>query len=272
MVEMSTLPLHSAKKANYVTFWQLYENAAKAQYGDDIKIVHSEHHEKLVNEIEFELNVVDKESEPHEATRTIVDINMKEYSNHGKEAQDETIVKMEKTSSTTKGDRYMFSTTTGVDFGVGGNIGAKVMGLAVAGGSLGISGHYNKVKSTTEGTEMSSEQGYSFSYHQEEKITVPAGKCVKAKITTYRMKYEMEYTLKFSVRRDATIPLWYRTNCQRRCFGLCRSYGRVYIRDMISTLPDFNGEDEDDTASFTQTGKLSWIGEGCQVDKEEIPL
>ena len=38
----------------------------------------SKHHEKLVNEIEFELNVVDKESEPHEATRTIVDINMKE--------------------------------------------------------------------------------------------------------------------------------------------------------------------------------------------------
>lgn len=263
---------NGAKKDIYVTFWQLYERAAKEQYGHDIHIIKNSFYENKVNNIAFELSVVDKDKKPREKTRTIVDINMKEYTNRGKEAQDETIVKMHKTSSKTKGERYNFSTTKGVDFGGGANIGAQVVGLAVAGGSLGITGHYNKSKSKTEGTELSSEEGFSFSYNQEEKICVPPGTHVEATITTYSMKYEMDYTLKFNVKRSAFIPVLYQTNCQQMCFGMCRSNGVVYVRDIISTLPDYNGEDEDETASFTQKGTLSWIGEGCSVDKAEEPL
>ena len=78
------------------------------------------------------MSLVSKENQPREVTRTIVDINMKEFKNHSEEAQDETIVKVCKSSSTTKGERYKFSTTEGVDYSFGGNIGAQVMGLAVA--------------------------------------------------------------------------------------------------------------------------------------------
>lgn len=46
----------------------------------------------------------------------------------------------------------IFSTTKGVSFGIGGNIGAQVMNLAVAGGTLGISGSHNKSKFKTKGT------------------------------------------------------------------------------------------------------------------------
>jgi hypothetical protein len=216
--------------------------------------------------------VVSKDKKPQEKTRTLVDINMKEYANYGKQAQDESVVIIHKTSTTTKGERYSFSTTKGVDFGIGGNIGAQVVGMAVAGGSIGVSGNYNKSKSKTEGTEQLSEEGFSFSYNQEEKICIPPGTRVEAEISSYRMKYEMKYVLKFSAKRDSFIPLLYKTGCQQMCFGMCRNNGVVYLRDMLSTLPNYNPEDEDDTVSFTQDGTLSWVGEGCTVEKKELPL
>ena len=269
MAEMSR---RTGKKNDNVTFWQLYERAAKARYGEDIRIVKTDWYKKNVDNIidKFELCIIDQEKEPREVQRTIVDINMKEYENHGTHAQlqDESHVKMEKQTSTTKGERYSFSTTKGVNYGLGGNIGLKLVGLV----SLGADAKVEKSKSKTEETEKTSQEVYSFSYHQEEKIVVPAGKCVKAKITTYRMKYDSDYTLKFSINRDATIPLCYRTTCQYFLFNMCRSYGKVSVRDMISTLPGFNGEDEDDTASYTQPGTLTWVGEGCSVDKKEMPL
>ena len=260
-------PLDSAMPTNnHVTFWQLYERAARARYGEDITIIKTPLAERMVNNIEFQVTVVDKEREPREATRTIVGITTKEYSNRGKDTQDETVVKIYKTSPpTSKGERYSFFTTEGVNFGIGGNIAAQVMGLSITGGSLRITGQFSA-------TEQSNEHGYSVSYHQEEKISVPPGTRVTAKIVSYSIKYEMFYTLKFSVKRSATVPLVYMSNCQRLCFRACRSSGVVYASDMISTLPNYNGEDADGTASFVQTGTLFWIGEGCSVDKLEESL
>lgn len=199
---------------------------------------------------------------------------MKEYSNRGTEAQDESLVRMEKKSSMNKGERYNFSTTAGINYGGGGKFGAKVMALGMAGGSFGISGHLDKSKSETEETQQSNTEEFSFSYHQEEKIKVPAGKRAKAKITTYSMKYESQYTLKFSTSRDTTIPLWYKTKCQQMCLRICKrsSYGEVQVREMMSTLPNYNAEDENDTVSYMQTGILSWFGEGCTVEKVEESL
>lgn len=95
---------------------------------------------------------------------------------------------------------------------------------------------------------------------------------VDATITTYRMKYEMKITLKFSVDKNASIPVVYKTQCQLLYCGLCRSNGLVFIRDMFSTFPNYNPNDEDGCASFTTVGALSWVGEGCSVEKNEQPL
>ena len=192
---------------------------------------------------------------------------MKEYTNQG-EAQDETVVKIEKSSSVTKEERYTFTTTKGINYGIGGNIGAQVLGLSVAGGSAGISAQVNKTKTKTEETETKKEEGKSASYNQEEKNIIPPGKRVKAKITTYSMKYSINYTIKFSIKKDATIPVMYKNSFQQ-CIGMCSNNGRVYVRDMINTLQDYNDDDEDDTISYTQPGTLSWVGEGCKVDKVE---
>ena len=124
---------------------------------------------------------------------------MKEYTNHGQKEVDETLVKVHKATSRSQGNRYQFSTTKGVNWGFGGNIGAQVMGLAMAGGSANISANYSRNKSTTTGQEQSADNSFSFTYSQEEKMSVSPGTRVKARITTYSMKYEQEYTLKFSI-------------------------------------------------------------------------
>ena len=67
------------------------------------------------------------EPKPSEKTRTIIDVNMKEYVNHGKVVQDESIVQINKKPFKTEGDRYSFSTTKGINFGVGGHFEAQVM-------------------------------------------------------------------------------------------------------------------------------------------------
>ena len=145
-------------------------------------------------------------------------------------------------------------------------------GLATVGGSIGVSAKYNKSESMTTENELSNQVGVSFSYNQEEKMSVLPGKHVKAKITTYSMKYEINYTLKLSVKKHTSIPVSFKTRCQRFLPDVCRSTGFVLVSDMISSLPDYVQEDEDGMSSFTQGGTLSWVGEGCTVDKTEEDL
>ena len=245
-----------------VTFWQLYEHAARARYGEDITVVRNSYYERLVNSIEFQVSVVEKEREPREVTRTIVDITTKEFINRGKDVVDKTKIQLQKTTATPGGEKYRFTTPGGVNFGFGGNIGPQVMAMSISGGSLRITGQFSGT------SRLQNEHAYSLSYNREEKISVPPATRVTAKIVSYSNKYEMLYTLKFRVSRDAMVPLLYRTNC---CLFTCNNQGAVFVSDMISSLPNYTREDHG-TASFKQAGTLSWIGEGCSVDKLEEPI
>ena len=255
-------------KAEEVTFWDLFERAAKAQYGDNIKVIKTPWAKTQLDNLNFELSVVSADREPKETRRTIVDINMKEYINRGQKEVDETVVQVHKSTSKSQGNRYSFSTTKGINWGIGGNIGAKVIGLAMGEAGVGVSANYGKQKSTTTGSEESQDTSLSFTYSQEEKISVSPGTRVKAKITSYRVKYEQQYVLKFAIDSSLNIPLTYKTRCQQTCFG--RNSGFVNITQMLNILPNFCIEDG--KATFTQAGTLSWIGEGCSVDKLEEPL
>ena len=251
-----------------VTFWELFERAAKAQYGANIRVVKTSWTTSLLDNLNFELSVASVDREPVETRRTIIDINTKEYTNSGQKEVDETMVKVQKSTSRSHGNRFNFSTTKGVNWGIGGNIGAQVMGLAMGGGSVGVNANYGRQKSTTAGSEQLADSSFSFSYSQEEKISVPPGTRVKAKITTYTVKYEQQYVLKFSIDSSLNVPLTYKTRCQQSCFG--KSTGSINITQILNTLPEYcieNGK-----ATFTQTGTLSWIGEGCTVDKSEESL
>ena len=255
------LTTYAAGNNSFATFWQLYEHAARARYGEDITVVRNSYYEGLVNSIEFQVSVVEKEREPREVTRTIVDITTKEFTNRGKDVVDETMIKLHKTTATPRGEKYRFTTPGGVNFGFGGNLGPQVMAMSISGGSLRITGQFS-------GTRLQNEHAYSLSYYREEKISVPPATRVTAKIVSYSNKYEMLYTLKFRVSRNAVVPLQYKTRC---CFCTRSKQGVVFVSDMISSLPNYTREDHG-TASFVQTGTLSWIGEGCSVDKLEEPI
>ena len=88
------------------------------------------------------------------------------------------------------------------------------MYMAMAGGSASINAHYGRSKSKTEGSETSQSDAFEFCYEQEEKITVPPMCHVRAKITTYSMKYEQGYTLKFNLPSTVNLTVTYKTRCQ----------------------------------------------------------
>ena len=75
-------PHNNAAKTEFITFWELYKRTPKAQYGEDILIREIRYYKDKINGLTFEVSLVSKENQPREVTRTIVDINMKEFKNH----------------------------------------------------------------------------------------------------------------------------------------------------------------------------------------------
>ena len=82
---------------------------------------------------------------------------------------------------------------------------------------------------------------------------------VKAKITTYSMKYEQGYVVKFSLPSSLRISVAYKTQCQQMLCGFNNRY--ITAAELCASLP-----------SFLQPGTLSWIGEGSTIDKQVEPL
>ncbi len=107
-----------------ITFWQLYERAARASFGEDILVKNTLYFTRKAQDISFAVRIVSKESEPREVTRTVLDIIIKEYANGGKEGQDQTILKA---SNGFVHNRDNFFTTEGIDFGFGDNIAAQII-------------------------------------------------------------------------------------------------------------------------------------------------
>lgn len=264
-IEMS----EGSSTSELISWWDLLEQAAKAHYGNSIKLIKTTWTlNKLGNmERDFEISFVSSDEEPKETRRTILDINMKEYTNNSKEV-DQTVVKVVKTLSKSSGSRYQYAATKGVDWGISSNIGGKVMILAMAGGSTSFGGNYGRQKHSSSEEEMSQIKMLQFSYEQEERISVPPMTRVKAKITTYSMKYEQGFALKFSIPASYRIPVTYKTRCQQTFCGVTIRY--LSVTDLLQTLPGYCVEK--DTASFIEPGNLSWVGEGSSIDKVIEPL
>ena len=255
-----------------VTILELIEGAAKKKYGNNIKMLKAPWAIRHLDNLKFDISVNSAEREPREARRTIVDINMKEYTNHGETEVDETLVRISKKSSHSEGSRYNFSSTKGINWNIGGgigaNIGATVMGLATAGGSASLTANYGKQKSTTTEEETTKEASFEYCYEQEEKIKIPPMTQLKAKIITYSMNYEQGYTLKVSLPSTSRIRMWYKTKCQQICCG--KRCGYISAGELLQSLPSYS--EEDDKVSFLQSGTLSWNGEGSSINKVVEPL
>ena len=267
-----SIPVRDAPSPKKVTILELIVEAAKTKYGNNIKVLIAPWATCKWDSLKFEITVVSAEMEPKEARRTIVDINMKEYTNHCETEVDETLVRISKKSNQSEGSRYKFSNTTGIDWGIeggiGANIGAKVMSIATAGGSASLTANYGKQKSTTTEEETTKGASFEYCYEQEEKIKIPPMTQVKAKIITYSMNYEQGYTLKCSLPSTLSIQVWYKTKCQQICCG--KRFGYISAGELLQSLPGYS--EEDDKVSFLQPGILSWNGEGSSINKVVEPL
>ena len=87
---------NSRAKDERLTMWEVFERATKTRYGSQIKVVKAPWVTKQINNLGFEVSVVRADLEPKEKTRTMVDINMKEYINNSDKSVDETIVRVSK--------------------------------------------------------------------------------------------------------------------------------------------------------------------------------
>ena len=248
-----------------ITIWDLYANAARTKYGQNIQVLDTPSFTRQLYELQFDICIVSADSQPVEVKKVVVDVSTKEYANHCKKEVDQTVLKVGKANTVWDRSRYHFVITRGVNCGIGGDIGPQVMRLAITGGNTRIN-----ITGNMETESLS--QNFAFSYANEENVSVPPMSRVKAKIASHSVTFQQGYVVKFMIPSSMSIPVSFRTSfqqslqncccCPLRCFEI----GSVSAAQLCCTLPDYR--DENGMVSFIQHGVLWWLGEGSTVDKE----
>lgn len=205
--------------------------------------------------------------EPVEISRNTVDVNEKVYINQ-EGSQDESTIKIVNCVENSEGHNYVQTTTKGLEFGGTANLGLQ-FGLPQVGGvSGGLGGSINRKyeRSTTEETTKTNK--VELQSHHEETVKIPAGNKVVVTMTSYRVRYKLEYTMEYKVDRTQTLRVSY-DSCG---LGLpCgTSMGQLAPSQLLDSLPGFR-EDEK-YVYFCQEGELRWIADRMVVKKEVIPL
>ena len=217
------------------------------------------------------VRVKNKELNPTAVGGTIVDISTKQFINDAKESKDPSITDttkaiVKKSSVSTKGRNYQFTASASSTRNFGGSLGLNAGVLMYGGINAGVNAGFSKTKETSQTEGSSDENSLGFEYTQEETICVPPKTTVDVTITTHLVNYEQQYTLELSVPKSGTIFVSYVNSC---CCGLISGTRTVNVsyKEMVCTLPDFR--DDQEKAYFTQDGKLTWVGERCEVHKKE---
>ena len=251
--------LPDLEMSSNATLWNLFKDAATHQHGDDILFINIASIKQKLNDLDFVVSVERADNHPTEKTRTILDINLKEYVNPCERESDETFVKISRAITKAEGSRYKFYTSQVIGQSLLGNIGARIMGLSVSGGAIIVS--VNKHNTALSGPED------EFQYEQGEKIAIPPRTRVKASVTSYSIKYEQAYTLRFSISHNIGVSFQYESNC---CCLCGKRKGYVTAAQILRTLPGYRHSNN--TVSFIQQGILTWIGHGSSIDKIVGPL
>ena len=208
-----------------VTQWDFLVNAAKSRFGQHIQVLRTSPYVVALNKFfeELQFSVLYHDAEPTETKSTVVDIHTKVYVNKSNDERDETVTQVSRPGSVTQGNRYHFTPTSGLTFNFGKDIGAQIVGLAAIGGNLGV-----KEDSAASNQHHKMSSNFHFEYKQEEKISVPPNRKVKAKITTSTIKYEMRYTLEFKIPSSRFVNVTYLDRFQQLlcisvqyCAGSC---------------------------------------------------
>ena len=250
--EMSSF---SSSDNQSVTLWDLYERAAKLMYGDDIVVLKTTEILRKLKNMCFILSVESADQQITEKTRTVVDITHKEYINSSDKEADETIVQAHKRPVTV--NKYHFRPQNGVNWGIQGDIGAKVRGLSMSGGCVIIG------EVETSVWEESIIDKFVYDYDHEERVKIPPQTKVKVMVMTSAIKYEQNYTLRFSISSKFALSVKYKSYCNRLCCGI--TDGLVTAAQVFYSLPSYH--EQNGKSIFYQQGTLCWMGEARNIEK-----
>jgi hypothetical protein len=201
--------------------------------------------------------------EPEEISKNTVDVNEKIYCN-SEGSEDVTTVKIVNCVENSEGHNYQECVTKGVKWGLNANVGLQ-FGLPQvgAGGGGGIGGNFQRESSTTLVKENKKDNKVELQSHHEETVKIPPGKKVVLKMTSYRVRYKLDYTMEYKISKSASI----RVRVDQCGLGLpcCTTLSAITAPQLLQFLPGYR-EDED-FAYFTQEGELRWIADRMDVKK-----
>ena len=201
--------------------------------------------------------------EPEEISKNIVDVNEKIYSN-SEGGEDETTIKIVNCVENTEGHNYTTTVTKGIQWGVNANVGLQ-FGLPQVGVGVkaGLGGNYQRSTTNTFSKEEKKENRVELQTHHEETVKIPPGKKIAVKMTSYRVRYRLDYTQEYKILKDAYIRV--RVDTCGLGIPLCMGTRIVTARQLLQWLPGFREDEE--FAYITQEGELRWIADRMVVEK-----
>ena len=205
--------------------------------------------------------------DPVEISKNTVDVNEKIYANH-EGSEDETTVKIVSCVENSEGHNYQETTTKGVQWGASANIGLQ-FGLPQVGvgATGGLGANFQRTRTLAISNEKTTSNKVELQSHHEEVVKIPPGKKVIVKMTSYRVRYKLEYTMEYKIAKTARIHITF-DPCG---LGLpCLSHGALTPQQLMNDLPGFREDEE--FAYFTQEGELRWVADRMEVEKTVVPV
>ena len=254
------------KKTSKVIKWDdLVRNAAKEKYGQRIQMrtsyVLNTSKEAFIHKLFSDAKNINPE-EPEEISRNTVDVDEKIYYNNSG-GEDETTVKIVNCIENSEGQNYITSTTKGVEWGASASLGLQ-FGLPQVGSSASgsVGGSFKRINTQTTTKEETKTNKVERQAHHEETVKIPPGKKADVKMTSYRVRYKLHYTMEYKIEKEESVRCTY-DPCGLGI--LCASTGFLKAEELLATLPGFRVDEE--FVYITQEGELRWIADRMEVKK-----
>ena len=251
-----------------ISFDQLVRNALTSKHFGAVQenFLYEAEKADFVSVLLSSAKITQQSKVPKEISKIQVDMTEKIYTNvEGSGDHDETTVKIARTVQSSEGYSYQQTTTNGLEWGVGANVGVQ-FGLPQVGvgASVGGDGRVKKTRSTAVTEEKTKTSTIGQESHHEETMKIPSGKRVLVKMTLYRVRYELEYKMLYIVPKQLKMKVWYRC-----CCGLCSRSCYLTATELLKSLPAYRVEGK--FVYFEQEGKLYWFADRMVVDKNMSP-
>ena len=266
MARLEMAEMTNRKTSDTIKWDDLVKEALKEKYGRHAVLVKTSYYESRKNAFVYVLfsdsRVVDA-VEPIEISKVTVDVNEKVYTNL-EGGEDETNVKIVRSVANSKAHNYTETTTKGIEWGAGVNVGLQFglpqVGPAAASASVGANASFKKQNTKTVTEETTSTDTVSVESHHQETVQIPPGKKAVVKMTSYRVRYKMLYIMEYKVKKNHKMHIQYRS-----C-GIIPRSGHLTASQLLETIP---GHREDEEYVYcTQEGELRWIADRMVVNKE----